>query len=704
MVVMRRKPVKNKSSLTDFDPNHRFKALKQAWFCRALLVGQNIHSLIYTIEFNEEVLSLLEIDNIQATEYKPALVKKIIKMQACKFADNANTLPEIENIALIKQAFGLSDIEAQLLLLVCLLETDSDLAQCFESLPPVTNRQFSYLLHKILKLPEQAIVDALSKRGLLAKTGLLKINSNTETLPSKFLLLKGVSNALLDNVDQSIEELFADYVVPTNPAELSAQDFHYLETAYHRLVVYLKQATNTQQTGCNILIYGQPGTGKTQMVRTIAAELNLSLYEVSSEDTDGRTLTGKGRISACQLAQHLLQGKKDNCLLFDEIEDIFSDPLPELIFSQQSTGHEKAWVNQLLENNPVPTFWLSNDISQIDPAFIRRFDIVLEMPMPPASVRKEMLKQALTGLKVKQQWLENMAKIDSLSPGIIERAAKVTRMLGEKRSKHNETHLKELIESTLTAMGYEVNLEQKASHTRYDPALVNTTVNIDKISAGLKRTKQGRLCLYGPPGTGKSAYAAYLAEYLDKPLLTQKASDIIDCYVGNTEKNIARMFRQAKEQDALLLLDEADSFLQNRQQSHHSWEVTQVNELLVQMENYEGLFICSTNLMDSLDSAVLRRFDFKLKFDYLKPQQAWALLNQIMASPLKRKSTVSKQHYQQQLAAMDNLTPGDFVAVKRKLTVLGETKNIELFLQNLHEELSFKPEGRKRAIGFSAVI
>ncbi len=164
------------------------------------------------------------------------------------------------------------------------------------------------------------------------------------------------------------------------------------------------------------------------------------------------------------------------------------------------------------------------------------------------------------------------------------------------------------------------------------------------------------------------------------------------------------MFRQAQEQDALLLLDEADSFLQNRQQSHHSWEVTQVNELLVQMENYEGVFICSTNLMDNLDSAVLRRFDFKLKFDYLKPQQAWALLSQIMATPLKRKSTVSKQHYQQQLAAMDNLTPGDFVAVKRKLTVLGETKNVDLFMQNLQEELSFKPEGRKRAIGFSAVI
>ena len=264
--------------------------------------------------------------------------------------------------------------------------------------------------------------------------------------------------------------------------------------------------------------------------------------------------------------------------------------------------------------------------------------------------------------------------------------------------------LADVYESTLTAMGDDVNLEQKTPQTRYDPALVNTSLNIDKISFGLKRTQQGRLCLYGPPSTGKSAYAAYLVEYLEMPLLAKRASDIMDCYVGNTEKNIAQMFKQAQEEDALLLLDEADSFLQNRQPSHYGWEVTQVNELLVQMENFDGLFICSTNLMDNLDSATLRRFDFKLKFDYLKSQQAWALFQQIMATPLKRQSSLRKQRYQQQLAAMDNLTPGDFVAVKRKMLVLGETQNIELFLQNLQEELSFKPEGRKRSIGFSANI
>lgn len=71
--------------------------------------------------------------------------------------------------------------------------------------------------------------------------------------------------------------------------------------------------------------------------------------------------------------------------------------------------------------------------------------------------------------------------------------------------------------------------------------------------------------------------------------------------------------------DSVLLLDEADSFLRDRTSAQRSWEVTQVNELLTQMERFEGLFICSNNLIDRLDSASIRRFDFKIMLSYLKP-------------------------------------------------------------------------------------
>ena len=89
-------------------------------------------------------------------------------------------------------------------------------------------------------------------------------------------------------------------------------------------------------------------------------------------------------------------------------------------------------------------------------------------------------------------------------------------------------------------------------------------------------------------------------------------------------------FERAEADGAILLIDEVDSFLQERKGAEKSWEVTQVNEMLTQMESFGGLFIASTNLMDGLDAASLRRFDLKVRFDYLRPDQAWALLDRYL--------------------------------------------------------------------------
>src|SRR5262249_49163191 len=132
----------------------------------------------------------------------------------------------------------------------------------------------------------------------------------------------------------------------------------------------------------------------------------------------------------------------------------------------------------------------------------------------------------------------------------------------------------------------------------------------------------GRICLYGPPGTGKTAYGRHVAESLDRPLLVKRASDILSPYVGEAERNIARMFHEARLEGAVLLLDEADSLLRDRRGAVRAWEVTQVNEMLTQMEAFEGIFIASTNLIDSLDEAAMRRFDARVRLDYLAPGQA----------------------------------------------------------------------------------
>lgn len=84
---------------------------------------------------------------------------------------------------------------------------------------------------------------------------------------------------------------------------------------------------------------------------------------------------------------------------------------------------------------------------------------------------------------------------------------------------------------------------------------------------------------------------------MGRPLLVRRGSDLMSMWLGGSEKNVAEAFREAEAENAVLLIEEVDSFLQDRRGAQRSWEVTLVNEMLTQMESFEGLFIASTNLM-----------------------------------------------------------------------------------------------------------
>ena len=159
----------------------------------------------------------------------------------------------------------------------------------------------------------------------------------------------------------------------------------------------------------------------------------------------------------------------------------------------------------------------------------------------------------------------------------------------------------------------------------YSLAHVNADHDLEGLVTCCRRSPAVRLLLFGPPGTGKTAFVQYLGHVLGKPVLLKTGSDLLRPYVGQTEREIAGMFREADDQKAILFVDEVDGFFQSRDRAHHSWEVTLVNEFLGELERFGGTFVGATNLKESLDLAVFRRFDFKVGFDYLKPDQAWLL-------------------------------------------------------------------------------
>ena len=213
------------------------------------------------------------------------------------------------------------------------------------------------------------------------------------------------------------------------------------------------------------------------------------------------------------------------------------------------------------------------------------------------------------------------------------------------------------------------------------------------------RTRGSNILFYGPPGTSKTELARHIADAIGKPMLVRRASDILSMCVGGSEKNIARMFADARQQDAVLVVDEADSFLADRRGAQHSWEVTQVNELLTQMEAFDGVFVCTTNLMAALDPASLRRFAFKVKFDYLNADQRWrmfvgelARLGGDVGQAGDRETPVRR---------LERVTPGDFAVVARQVELWGVAPSASELYEHLRKECEVKA-GSVRSIGFAA--
>ena len=229
----------------------------------------------------------------------------------------------------------------------------------------------------------------------------------------------------------------------------------------------------------------------------------------------------------------------------------------------------------------------------------------------------------------------------------------------------------------------------------YDTSYINTSANLQSIIEGIKNSSNARICLYGVAGTGKSAYAKFVAHELGCEIIIKKASEILGMYVGQTEKNIANAFKEAKNKKAVLVFDEVDSFLQDRSSANRSWEISQVNEMLVQMESFNGVFIATTNLCESLDKASLRRFDMKIEFGYLKSWQASALFKkecellglEINAVALERVSSLRA------------LAPGDFAAVKRA-NAFYPIKDSDDFAKRLADEVKIKNAESGSKLGF----
>lgn len=256
---------------------------------------------------------------------------------------------------------------------------------------------------------------------------------------------------------------------------------------------------------------------------------------------------------------------------------------------------------------------------------------------------------------------------------------------------------------------YPVKISNVRSNPCYMMDALNTTVPVDDITEAIenfvsfkkehRNSDLGmRIQLHGITGGGKSAFAEEVSKKVKKKLEIVKASDILDCYVGETEKRIKEVFEKAANDDAILLLDEADTFISERKANGPDWERSKVNEFLVQMERFSGILFCSTNLPDSLDKATDRRFHFKVGFNPLTKEGVEKLCNSYFSEYNLSESQIMK------IYNSGDVTPGDFGVLYGKLCFVSKQKKNADYIC---DEMCSIVSGKKRSwenkhIGFGA--
>lgn len=692
---------KNCSVLNTQSQYHQLRAL---WMLRILVFTKAYNEFFSQDGFEEEnVMGIMGLKPIKRKKCSKKIVLTRLQSELKKYEkkDQANfhqcTL--YKNIKMLEQVMDLSEVQEDILALFAMVKNEDVMDSALDHLGDLNSTALIKCLCKILGYRHDIVSKNLRKESILLSSGLIKLDKGLNYFSRKLELLDGFEDLLLKE-NKGPDEILESFFKISKRSQLTSKDFLHLKKDLDILIPVLESAVKEKIEGVNILIYGIPGTGKTEIAKVITKALKMQLYEINVEDRDGDPISGQVRFRAYQLCQSLLQ-KSNGIVMFDEIEDVFPS-VPSFFFGPSRSEINKGWINNILETNKTPAIWISNCVHQIDPAYLRRFDYVLEIKTPPRNVRKKIIKNHLSEFQFNDIYLTFLSQNEAITPALVSKTAKIAKLAVPKCKLSSEAVIEQVINRDFEIMGISKKINRRSTEKiKYDLRYLNADTNLRELISGLKRTPYGRIALFGSPGTGKTAFVKHVAEKLNKPLIEKRGSDLLDKFVGGTEANIAGMFKQAISENAILLLDEADSFLRDRTSAQRSWEVTQVNELLVQMENFEGIFFCSTNHMDNFDTASIRRFDFKIKFDVMGFDQTWRMFLQAVkefGNPIENKLL---NILKQKLRSLNNLTPGDFAIIKRQSRFKQEKMTVSELMHILEKESLMKGENHSNTIGFS---
>ncbi len=607
------------------------------------------------------------------------------------------------NVQILQGLFGLSDVEATVAKLAfafaCVKGQDNVIAESIKELFYCRSerRQSMWRLSPAIGCAPEALSPVFNATAPLRSSGLLLYSELSGYDLDDVLLLSDMGQVFASEPFENAAAVRQRVLSPLVLSENNSLVFTHLELQQRDITALLDGSIKTGATGINVLFYGQTGTGKTEFAKKLACKLGVSCYEVGFTSAEtGMDASRNDRLYFLKLASRLIPPEERAVILLDEAEDIFDSIGGEGGRGKSRRSVSKAWMNALLETMRIPTIWITNDI-EIDTAHLRRFTYVTEFAVPPISVRREIVRLQTEGLAITDATITKLARNDALTPAMLGMAAQFVR-LARPADAEVDAALIRHVQASQRALNIEPGGSVEEGETEFDPRFINldSNISVESLVGALRRTGRAGLLFYGPPGSGKTQLANYLAQQLDREMIYRTGSDLLDKYVGGTEQKISKLFRSCDTEREIIFLDEAEGLLGSREGAQRSWEVTQVNEFLRQIEQFKGIFIAATNHIANLDAALMRRFAFRLGFKPLTFDQRVTILTSICGDSAQIDSRVLNC-----LKTLTDLTAGDFSNVSRRLHAFSDTICLQEFLVELEVEASLKPGSTSRKIGFT---